>query len=165
MSVGKAVGWGLGVCIGIALFVVLAVGTCFTVGVGGITAGSAKVAERQADNDAEARRELVAYLPSLDLAVSGRYTAGGHISITGKLKNRGSKTVTYLKLVVYLKDADGNRIAEDDFQVVYVNDWGIGNDKPLKPNYSININLPWLDPPDGWEEGSFDYQITELRFE
>jgi hypothetical protein len=83
------------------------------------------------------------------------------------IRNRGDSTIAYIKLNFFFKDGEGNRIYEDDF--IAVNSGGLfGDQKPLKPNYVHEMGDRYYKVegmPSIWKEGSFDFEITEIRFE
>lgn len=197
MSVSKGVSWGLGICIGICLFMVAGFVTCIFVGTSVVAPSFTKAAEqaakvrakvratletkeKEAEAEAEAeaakakeeaskaKEEALAYHSNLDIEIAVEYyedTAYGRsVRIKGKVKNNGDRTVTIITMVIYLKDAQDNRIADHSYSPV--SKYSIRDKRPLKPNYSKNFQWRWIFPLDDWAEwaeGSFDYEITEIK--
>lgn len=85
-----------------------------------------------------------------------------------KLKNNGDRTLHEVEVLVLFKDASGAVISEEDYHPVLVNQFSLGDNKPLKPGYI------WTQPknqfysaksvPEEWDEGSVEAKITEIKF-
>lgn len=85
--------------------------------------------------------------------------------VTMSIKNNGDSTLSKIELTFYFKDQSGTVIYEDTFLPLYVSDFNLGNDKPMKPNYVIEDKSYSVDGmPSAWKEGSFDYEITDIKF-
>jgi len=82
-----------------------------------------------------------------------------------KIKNKGNKTLSYVKATVYFKDTEGNNIAEDSYAVV--NDYNFDY-KELKPNYTYQIEKDKFytskTVPSEWKAGNAEIKITEIKF-
>jgi len=86
-----------------------------------------------------------------------------------KLKNNGDKTLNKVKITCYFLNADGKRIAEEDYFPVSVSDFSFGNNnKPLKPGYvwSMEKNKFYSakSVPSEWKEGAIEIEISEIQF-
>ena len=75
-----------------------------------------------------------------------------------------------MEVTVYLKDTDGNIIAEENFYPVLVSRYSFsGNNKPLKPGYIWQMEKgKWYtikDAPSEWQIGNAEARITNIEFE
>lgn len=87
-----------------------------------------------------------------------------------KIKNKGDKTLKKVEVTVYFQDANGNTIAEEDYNPVLVSSYNyMGDNKPLKPNYIWQMEKDKFyqakSVPNEWKEGSATAKITDIEFE
>ncbi len=120
-------------------------------------------------------KEKKAYLGSIDLydfeaSTIDTYLEKGIPAVKFKLKNNGNRSLSKVEVTVYLKDEDGNVIAEEDFYPVLVSDFNIfqGN-KPLKAGYIWELERgKWYTinhAPSEWKVGNAEVKITDFQFE
>lgn len=90
-------------------------------------------------------------------------------SIRFKLKNEGDKTLVKVEVTVYMKDVEGNIIAEKTFHPVLVTRYSFGDNKSLKPGYIWQLERgKWYtikDAPSEWDIGNAEAKITDIEFE
>ena len=84
-----------------------------------------------------------------------------------KIKNRGIKTITYLKIVFYFKDSKDNVIFEDYY---FPLSGGFSEEKTvLKPNYIWKMESGKFYSakkcPEEWKEGNVSYKIEKIEIE
>ncbi len=84
--------------------------------------------------------------------------------VFGKLKNRGNRTVTELKLTVYFKDKSGATIYQKEYYPVLASRLGSG-DGPLQPGYIRRFSYRAEGVPAEWEPGSADLVLSDPKFE
>ncbi|MFC1595652.1 hypothetical protein ACFL3X_01935 [Gemmatimonadota bacterium] len=91
----------------------------------------------------------------------------GRKGLFGEIKNRGSRTVTYVELTVYFLDNVGRPIYENTYRPVNVSANSYGDaGKLLKPNYSraFGYSADRIDGiPSDWS-GRVRAEVTEVRF-
>lgn len=86
-----------------------------------------------------------------------------------KIRNTGDRSLDNVEVTVYFKDAQGNTIAEKDFNPVLVTEYAYGRDnKPLKPGYIWQMEKGKFysakSVPSEWREGSIEAIVTDLSF-
>ena len=111
---------------------------------------------------------------SIDLyEVESRYyeTYSGKVpGVEFKLKNKGDRTLNWVEVTVYFKDASGAVIAEENFTPVIVVEgaFSMSDKKPLKPGYiwaqERNQFYQAKSVPTEWKEGAIEARITRLEF-
>jgi hypothetical protein len=85
-------------------------------------------------------------------------------TIAGAVKNKGNKTVSYVKVTAFLSNSSGQTIYEDSCSVV--THYGfMGNRDPLKPNYVREWRFKLDEIPSEWEEGNVKAAITDIEFQ
>lgn len=87
--------------------------------------------------------------------------------LTFKIRNGGDRTLRRVGVVFYFLDAEGNRIAEEDFNPVLVTNYSSGS-KPLRPGYVWSLDRGKFykasSVPDEWKEGSVEVEVTAIAF-
>lgn len=86
-----------------------------------------------------------------------------------KIRNKGSRTLNRVKVVVFFKDASGATIAEEDFVPVSVSEYNFSKSStPLKPGYIWQQEKGKFysakTVPSEWTEGAAEAKITEISF-
>lgn len=126
------------------------------------------------DKEAQKIKEKQAYVRSVELYdVRAKYyktyfdeeTAG----VEFKIRNKGNKTLSEVKVTVYFKDAFGRVIGEEDYYPVLSSSYSFGSNKPLKPNYIWQMERGKFykaeSVPDEWQEGNVVARITDIEFQ
>ncbi len=85
-----------------------------------------------------------------------------------KLKNKGNKILTKIKVTIYFKDSQNNVIFEENFLPILTSNFSLsGNNKPLKPNYIWNLKRDKFysidTVPSEWQEGNISAEISEIK--
>jgi len=82
-----------------------------------------------------------------------------------KLRNKGDKTVTALKLTIYFLGKDNTRISEKTFDIIGGLVYTVSDNPPLRPNYvkEVSIRLDTYAPSD-WGN-KVEYAITSITTE
>jgi hypothetical protein len=82
------------------------------------------------------------------------------------MKNNGTETLSMVQVTVYFKDAQGNTLSEQNYQLMFAS---ADNSKPLKPNQvwqpQQSMFLTAQSVPPDWKEGSAEVRITDIEFE
>jgi len=85
-----------------------------------------------------------------------------------KIKNDGDETLNRVKVTVYFKDSSNKTIAEEDYAPVLVNEFSLGDNKPLKPNYIWQMESGKFytakSVPNEWQEGNATIKVTDFEF-
>jgi hypothetical protein len=86
-----------------------------------------------------------------------------------KIKNNGNRTLNRVTVRVVFLDAQGNPIAEEEYNPVLVSQYSIGEDNsPLRPNYiwqqASDRFLTASNVPTEWHAGSARATITDIEF-
>ena len=88
--------------------------------------------------------------------------------VTFKIKNEGNRTLHRVTVLVVFKDAQGNSIAEEEFNPVIYSPDGISQDRPLRPGYiwqnEIGRFYMARHVPSEWQSGAAEGRITEIEF-
>jgi len=120
------------------------------------------------DKEAEKLREKQAYLQKVELydVIAKYYTTYFDERTPGvefKIRNKGNRVLTKVKVTIYFKDASGVVIAEEDFYPVSE------YRKPLKPSYIWQMERGKFykaeSVPDEWEEGNFVVRISDIELQ
>lgn len=88
----------------------------------------------------------------------------GGLGIFGEIKNTGDKTLTEVEITIYFLDKNNKPIFEKTYLPVLVSDFSIGNNKPLRPNYSEKFGYKPDDIPSDWAQ-KVRTKITNIEFE
>jgi hypothetical protein len=84
--------------------------------------------------------------------------------VSGKIKNKGARTLSRVEVTAYFLDGSGNEIFENSFLPVLAS--GImADDTPLRPNYIKEFAFKTSGCPSEWQEGRVRLAITDLEFE
>lgn len=138
------------------------------------TTGSISSAPLVNAKEAQASREqadyIAKYLTVYDLRA--RYfdsLLDGRIpGVEFKIKNNGDRTLDEVKVRVVFQDKDGKAIAEEEYYPVLVTSSGIGDNKPLRPNYIWRQESGRFysakKVPSEWVPGRATATITDIEF-
>lgn len=94
----------------------------------------------------------------------------GHVpGVRFKIRNNGNRTLNRVTVRVVFLDANGNAIAEEDYNPVFVSQYSVsGNNTPLRPNYiwqeDANQFLVARNVPSEWQTGRARAAITDIEF-
>lgn len=82
----------------------------------------------------------------------------------GEIKNLGSKTLKKVEIVIYCLDRNGNRTFEKKYHPVLVSEYlFLGDNEPLKPNYSKKFGVKLDDAPSDWS-GEIEVEVVDIKF-
>lgn len=88
----------------------------------------------------------------------------GGLGVFGEIKNTGDKTLTEVEITIYFLDKNNKPIFEETYSPVFVTDFSIGENKPLRPNYSEKFGYSTDDVPSEWSK-KVRAKITNIEFE
>ncbi|MDH5467472.1 MAG: DUF2393 family protein [Candidatus Aminicenantes bacterium] len=88
----------------------------------------------------------------------------GGLGVFGEIKNAGDKTLTEVEITIYFLDKNNKPIFEKTYHPVLVTEFSLGDNKPLKPNYSREFGYKPDDIPSDWAE-KVRAKITNIEFE
>ncbi len=98
-------------------------------------------------------------------------TFGKKTHIKYKIRNIGNRTLTLVKIKIYLLDNQDKAIYEMEHSAIWTSDLFSDAPGPLKPNYIRSIStfvpnaLEVEDCPTEWTGGKVKLQITEIKFD
>ncbi len=88
----------------------------------------------------------------------------GGRGVFGEIKNTGDRTLKEVEIIVYCLNDQGKAIFEETYHPVLVTSgFTMGDNKPLKPNYSEKFGYGLDDAPSEWK-GKVRVEITNIEF-
>jgi hypothetical protein len=84
--------------------------------------------------------------------------------ISGVIKNNGDRTVTRVRALLLLLDAEGRSCHEYNFSPVITVE-GEDRFRPLRPNHSLSFLVEIKDPPSTWDGRTYRIKWISLEFE
>ena len=126
--------------------------------------------ESSRDGDEKEKQYIMNSLRVYDVDVRYRKSLldGELPGFTCKIENKGNRTLTYLEVVVYFKNAIGRTIHEESFTLLWTGA-RIDPDSPLKPGYiwqnEKGTFLKAKSVPDEWLEGRCNVEVIDIEFE
>ena len=145
--------------LGLSLVFMLILGTIIIIAVNSGTEGDKQTESTHKDG---LLNEAVLYRDSIEiknLEVFEGYM--GKSGVSGEIKNKGSKEIFYLELIIYALDQGGKSIYEEKYTLI--NSESFMDDQVLKPNYSKKFSYSF-DAPSDWSK-QINTTIGELRLE
>ncbi len=85
-------------------------------------------------------------------------------TISGRLKNKGTRTLNRVIVTVYFQDSNGVNIHEDSYLAVVASGF-LKDSAPLRPNYVTSFNFRADRVPEEWDGKSASISVTEIKFE
>jgi len=183
----KSIGTGSGLCIGVCVGIIILIFIfAFFIALGSNNSSdsdegqSSTVTQNTSNNNAIAdssqpktiseQEYIKQYLDLMDVKLEkgyGEYDVPGYSDekdvVNGTLKNKGDKSLDYVKLTIYFLDVEGNRISEVSVAPINVDSW-TDPTAPLKPNYTQDWGYVIQDKePSDWG-GQVEVEITEIEF-
>lgn len=125
--------------------------------------GSKKPKEKRKDiEDLEQKQAYIDKVKILNLRVAEARFEG--VGVFGEIKNTGDKTLTKVEITIYFLDKNDKPIFEKTYPHVSVSKFSIGDNEPLKPNYSTKFGYGPDDVPSDWAQ-KVRAKITNIEFE
>jgi hypothetical protein len=90
-------------------------------------------------------------------------TWGDRYMVKGEIKNTGDQALDEVEITVFAKDAAGKNIFEQKDLAVYVSEYSLNDEGPLKPNYSRKFLVDMSDAPSEWNK-KVEIKVTNLEF-
>ena len=85
--------------------------------------------------------------------------------VFGEIKNLGDRTLTDVQITIYCLDKNGKAVFERTHHPVLVSEYSLlGDNKPLKPNYSEKFGVRLNDAPSDWAN-KVRVKVTDIEFE
>lgn len=118
---------------------------------------------------AAAINDTLAYRDKIEISgFEARYFSNDSPGFRYNIKNNGDRTLIKVKVTVFLKDENGNNIAEEDDYPIHPDSFEDKNRKPLKPNYmwkhSEVTYTSVKNVSSDWKAGNAEIVITEIEF-
>lgn len=90
----------------------------------------------------------------------------GEKGVFGEVKNKGSKSLKLIEITTYCLDKAGQVVFEKPYHPVLVveHSFTMGDNQPLKPNYSRQFGCKLSDAPSDWS-GKVRVAVTDVEFE
>jgi len=88
---------------------------------------------------------------------------GNEPVVSGKIKNKGDRTLKKVEITAYFLDSNRNVIFENSYHPVL--DSSYGDKTPLKPNYIQPFAYRCEKVPSEWAEGQVRVSVTQVQFE
>lgn len=88
----------------------------------------------------------------------------GSPGVFGEIKNVGDRTLKKVEITIYFLDKSGKPIFEEIYHPVLVTDFSLGDNEPLKSNYSRKFGYSTDDVPSEWAK-KVRAKITNIEFE
>ena len=85
-------------------------------------------------------------------------------TISGRLKNNGSRTLSRVIITAYFQDASGQNIHEHSYPAVAASTL-FKDSPPLRPNYVKSFSFRADNVPEEWDGKSASIAVTEVRFD
>jgi hypothetical protein len=91
-------------------------------------------------------------------------TISGDFGVFGEIKNFGDRILRKVEITIYFLDKNDKPIFEKSYNPVFVTKFSIGDNEPLKPNYSTKFGYGPDDVPSDWAQ-NVRAKITNIEFE
>lgn len=121
---------------------------------------------KELDEKTARYKEIQAYFQNVE--VRNVHTGKGILGdfgVFGEVKNKGDKTLKRVEITTYCLDKDGKVVFEKDYPAVLVSEYSfMGDNQPLKPNYSRRFGCKLNDAPSEWS-GKVRVAVTDVEFE
>ncbi|MEE9913258.1 MAG: hypothetical protein K4571_16225 [Deltaproteobacteria bacterium] len=112
-------------------------------------------------------KEKQAYFPNIEIRdVRIGKSILDEVGVFGEIKNKGDKSLKKVEITTYCLDKDGKTVFEKTYHPILVTEssFGLGGNKPLKPNYGEQFGYKLNDAPSDWS-GQVRVEVTDLEFE
>lgn len=106
-----------------------------------------------------ANKAAQAYSRNISFALKAARTNKNQVTLTGLVRNNGSKTVTYLKAHMSLQDKDGVEIGGRTDLLAHSYPFG-DNNTPIPPGGAKRIICPIANKD--WKSGKFTVSVIEI---
>lgn len=89
----------------------------------------------------------------------------GAVGVFGEIKNNGDKTLKQVEVTAYCLDKDDKVVFEKTYHPVLVTEYSfMGDNTPLKPNYSRRFGYKLDDAPSDWSK-KVKVAVTDVEFQ
>lgn len=88
----------------------------------------------------------------------------GDYGVFGEIKNLGDRTLREVEITIYFLDKDDKPIFEETYHPVLVTRFSLGDNEPLKPNYSTKFGYSPDNVPSDWAK-KVRAKITNIEFD
>ena len=121
---------------------------------------------KELDEKAARYKEIQAYFQNIE--VRNVHTGKGilgDVGVFGEVKNKGDKTLRKVEITTYCLDREGKVVFEKDYTPVLISAYSfMGDNQPLKPNYSRQFGCKLNDAPSDWS-GKVRVDVTDVEFQ
>jgi len=127
---------------------------------------SAPMKIKELDEKAARYKEIQAYFQNIE--VRNIHVGKGMLGDTGvfgEVKNKGDRTLKKVEITTYCLDKEGKVVFEKDYPAVFISEYSfMGDNQPLKPNYSRQFGCKLNDAPSDWS-GKVRVAVTDVEFQ
>ena len=121
---------------------------------------------KELDEKAARYKEIQAYFQNIE--VRNVHTGKGilgDVGVFGEVKNKGDKTLKKVEITTYCLDKEGKVVFEKEYPAVLISEYSfMGDNQPLKPNYSRQFGCKLNDAPSDWS-GKVRVDVTDVEFQ
>jgi ribosome-binding factor A len=121
---------------------------------------------KELEEKAARYKEIQAYFQNIEVRNihTGRGVLGD-MGVFGEVKNKGDKTLKRVEITTYCLDKDGKVVFEKNYTPVLISEYNfMGDNQPLKPNYTRQFGCKLSDAPSDWS-GKVRVAVTDVEFE
>ena len=111
-------------------------------------------------DDTRIKKQYIQHLEIKDIKVNETLQGWG---VFGEIKNHGDKTLKKIQITIYALDKNKKPVYEKTYHPVFVSEYSIREDTPLKPNYSVPFGVRMDDAPSEWNH-EVEVQISDIEF-